>query len=218
MRRSYHQHCAVAKALDVVGDRWTLLLIRELLLGPRRYTDLLAGLPGIGTNLLAHRLRDLEAAQVVARRALPAPAGSVVYELTPLGRGLEPILLQLGRWGAAFLGEPRPQDARRAGWYVVSMAATFRPELAHGLDRTFELQIDEDVFHLSVCREQVAIGSPRSRPALVVRTDLDTFLGLLSSDVEPKAALEAGDIELEGSREDFVDFIELFRWPVLEHA
>src|SRR5918996_4677686 len=102
-KRRYDQYCALARALDVVGERWTLLLVRELLLGPRRYTDLLGGLPGIGTNLLADRLRYLEQVGLVRRRVLPPPAGSTVYELTELGRELEPTVFALGRWGAHFL-------------------------------------------------------------------------------------------------------------------
>src|SRR5712691_3728539 len=98
-RRSYNQYCALARALDVVGERWTLLLVRELLLGPRRYKDLLDGLPGIGTNLLADRLKHLEDAGMIRRVVLPPPAGSAVYELTELGRRLEPAVFELGRWG-----------------------------------------------------------------------------------------------------------------------
>src|SRR5438270_8716701 len=105
-KRSYDQYCAVARGLDVIGDRWTLLLVRDLLLGPKRYKDLLEGLPGIGTNLLAARLKELEAAGIVRRGVLPPPAGSSVYELTDKGQALEPAILALGRWGAQFLGVP----------------------------------------------------------------------------------------------------------------
>src|SRR6266542_1496523 len=120
-RRSYDQYCALARALDVIGERWTLLVVRELLLGPKRYKDLLDGLPGIGTNLLAQRLRELEENGLVRRRRLPAPAGVAVYELTEAGRALEDSVLALGRWGAAFLGVPRTTDRYRPGWYVLSM-------------------------------------------------------------------------------------------------
>jgi DNA-binding HxlR family transcriptional regulator len=107
----------------VIGERWTLLVVRELLLGPKRYKDLLDGLPGIGTNLLAQRLRELEENGLVRRRRLPAPAGVAVYELTEAGRALEDSVLALGRWGAAFLGVPRTTDRYRPGWYVLSMLA-----------------------------------------------------------------------------------------------
>src|SRR5436305_7874524 len=102
--RSYDQYCAVARGLDVIGDRWTLLLVRDLLLGPKRYKDLLEGLPGIGTNLLAARLRELERAEVIERHALPPPAGSTVYQLTPTGEALQPVMMSIGRWGGRFLG------------------------------------------------------------------------------------------------------------------
>src|SRR5207249_10868829 len=98
-KRSYGQFEGLATALDAVGERWTLLLVRELLLGPRRYKDLLEGLPGIGTNLLARRLKELKGAGVIVKRSLPAPAGSSVYELTDSGRALEPDLIELARWG-----------------------------------------------------------------------------------------------------------------------
>ena len=98
--RSYGQFCGVAHALDLVGERWALLVVRELVLGPKRFTDLAAGLPGIGTNILTARLRELEQTGVVERRVLPPPAGSTVYELTPYGRELEPVLLALGRWAS----------------------------------------------------------------------------------------------------------------------
>src|SRR5215470_18393749 len=108
--RSYNQYCAVARSLDVIGERWTLLIIRDLLVGPKRYKDLLDGLPGIGTNLLAARLRDLEKAGIVRRTLLPPPAASTVYELTEVGRALEPAIFAIGRWGARFLGSPRETD------------------------------------------------------------------------------------------------------------
>lgn len=216
MKRSYRQYCAVAKALDVVGERWTLLLVRELLLGPRRYKDLLAGLPGIGTNLLAERLRELEASGLIRRRSLPPPAGSAVYELTELGGGLQPALLELGRWGAQLLAEPSPSDTLRPGWYVVSMIATFRPELAQGLDATFELRIEDEVFRVRVQDGEATIGeSSTGGVDLVLTCDLGSFLALLSGELNPNEALEAGRIEIDGDREAFFRFHELFRWPAL---
>src|ERR671936_950820 len=109
-RRSYGQFCGLARAVEVVGERWALLIVRDLLVGPKRFTDLRRGLPRIPTNVLAERLRELEYAGVVRRRLLPRPAGSVVYELTPYGQELEEAVLPLGRWGARALGEPRPDE------------------------------------------------------------------------------------------------------------
>lgn len=107
-RRSYDQHCAAARALDLVGDRWTLLVVRELLAGPRRYTDLHADLPGVSTDMLVSRLKDMEGAELVTRRRLPPPASAFVYELTPRGRDLLPVLRALAAWGHRSSASPGP--------------------------------------------------------------------------------------------------------------
>ncbi|MYV58168.1 helix-turn-helix domain-containing protein, partial [Streptomyces sp. SID3212] len=120
-RRSYDQYCSAARALDAVGDRWTLLIVRELLAGPRRYTDLHADLPGVSTDVLASRLKDMERDELATRRKLPPPAAAVVYELTERGRGLLPVLTALARWGAPALEERRPTDAVRAHWFAVPL-------------------------------------------------------------------------------------------------
>jgi DNA-binding HxlR family transcriptional regulator len=214
MKRSYRQHCAVAKALDVIGERWTLLLVRELLLGPRRYKDLLAGLPGIGTNLLAERLRELEHSGVIERRTLPPPAGATVYELTALGHGLQAAVLELGRWGARFLAEPSGGDALRAGWYVVSMLATVRPELADGVDMTIDLRVQDEVFRVRVRDGEATIAEPGSGDrTLALTCDLPSFLALLAGELSPSRALEDSLIEVDGDRDDLFRFYELFRWP-----
>jgi DNA-binding HxlR family transcriptional regulator len=122
-RRSYDQYCAVARALDAVGERWSLLIVRELLGGPRRYTDLHADLPGVSTDILAARLKQLEAEELVARRRLERPANATVYELTGRGRELRPVIEALGEWGLAALGEQRPTDAVREHWFTPQRAA-----------------------------------------------------------------------------------------------
>src|SRR5918912_3406990 len=148
--RSYRQHCAVARGLDLVGERWTLLIVRDLLTGPKRYTDLLAGLPGIGTNLLATRLRELEEQGLVTRRVLPPPAGSTVYELTDVGQALEPVIMALGRWGNRFLGARREGDFLSANAYLLAMRGTFRPDRAQGVTARYELHVGEQVFEVTV--------------------------------------------------------------------
>jgi DNA-binding HxlR family transcriptional regulator len=120
-RRSYDQYCAIARALDAVGERWSLLIVRELLGGPRRYTDLHADLPGVSTDILAARLKQLEAEGVVARRRLEKPANATVYELTERGAALRPVLGALGDWGLPELGEQRPTDAVRGHWVTASV-------------------------------------------------------------------------------------------------
>jgi DNA-binding HxlR family transcriptional regulator len=213
-KRSYDQYCALARALDVIGERWTLLLVRELLLGPKRYKDLLAGLPGIGTNLLVERLRHLEQLDLVRRRTLPPPAGSAVYDLTELGRGLEPAVIELGRWGAHFLGEPRKPDAMQPGWFFVSLRATFRPELAARLRKSYEFRIGDDVFHVGIDRVTLTTAQgPGSDPDAVVTTDLETFIALLAQRLQPGEALKRSGFELEGHAADLSRFVEIFAWP-----
>ncbi|MFD7919128.1 winged helix-turn-helix transcriptional regulator [Streptomyces sp. NPDC059740] len=129
-RRRYDQFCAVARALDRVGDRWTLLIVRELSAGPRRYTDLHADLPGISTDVLASRLKDMEADELATRRRLPAPASATVYSLTPRGRGLLPVLTALAEWGAPDLAERRPTDAVRPHWFAIPLARRLREAAA----------------------------------------------------------------------------------------
>lgn len=121
MTRRYEQYCPMAHALDLVGDRWALLIVRDLMHGPLRYTDLVERLPGIGTNILAARLRDLERHGVVTRRTLPPPAASRVYDLTDYGRELRPALRELALWGARSLGPPTEQDELFAGWLANAM-------------------------------------------------------------------------------------------------
>jgi DNA-binding HxlR family transcriptional regulator len=124
--KRYDQYCPIACALGLVGERWTLLVVRELMHGPKRYTDLVDGLHGIGTNILAARLKELEAAGLVERRKLPPPAASTVYELTPTGRELRPVLHELARFGARLMGPP-PLDALNPGWLVDALDLSLSP-------------------------------------------------------------------------------------------
>ncbi len=146
-RRSYDQYCATARALDVVGDRWTLLIVRELLAGPRRYTDLHADLPGVSTDMLATRLKDMEHSGLALRRKLPAPSSSYVYELTPRGKDLLPVLQALGEWGAPELTERRPTDAVRAHWLALPL---LRELAVLGEAGVVDVLLDEGRFHVRV--------------------------------------------------------------------
>ncbi|MGV9643597.1 winged helix-turn-helix transcriptional regulator [Streptomyces sp. NPDC004822] len=146
-RRSYDQYCSAARALDAVGDRWTLLIVRELLAGPRRYTDLHADLPGVSTDVLASRLKDMERDGLTTRRRLPPPGAAYVYELTDRGRQLLPVLQALGEWGRSELGERRPTDAVRAHWYALPLLSSLEGE---GL---LEVRLEEGDFHLHVGAE-----------------------------------------------------------------
>ena len=201
-RRSYDQYCTVARALDVVGERWTLLLVRELLTGPKRFKDLLEGLPGIGTNLLAGRLKALEEDGILRRATLPPPAGSKVYELTELGRSLEPVVVELSRWGSRLLGTPRGEDDLRPAWAAVALRSVFDVEAVRGSKETYEFRIDGEVFHVRVEEGGVeARQGPADDPDVVVAGATEAFISVAAGRVDPEAAVEAGSIRVEGSRE-----------------
>src|SRR3954454_10904281 len=138
-RRTYDQACGTAYALDVVGDRWALLVVRELVLGPRRFTDLRDGLPGIGPNVLSERLKQLEQSGVVRRRVLPPPAASTVYELTEWGAELEDIVIRLGRWGVRAPNLSLDNTHTRPEWLILGMRAVYSPDGDPGRT-TYELR------------------------------------------------------------------------------
>jgi DNA-binding HxlR family transcriptional regulator/putative sterol carrier protein len=202
-KRSYNQYCAVARALDIVGERWTLLIVRELLTGPKRFKDLLEGLPGIGTNLLTARLKTMEGYGVVHRVTLPPPAASKVYDLTELGRSLESVITALGRWGLEFLGTPDQEDDLSPAWAVVAMRSALKQEATVGLWEIYEFHIDEKAFHLRIRDGEVEVlqGPAAVDPDLVVRGDTQAFLALAAGRVEPKKALDSGEIRIEGDQE-----------------
>ena len=141
-KRSYDQSCGLATALDVLGERWALLILRDLVLGPQRYTDLLEGLGGIGTNLLANRLRELEALGLVRKRELPPPAASTVYELSEEGRELEPAMAALGRWGARYVTLPESAESFPPRFLLIGLVMSLTPEHARALEgRRYELRV-----------------------------------------------------------------------------
>src|SRR5262245_50461930 len=137
--RKYGQFCGLARALELVGERWALLIVRDLILGPKRFTDLRRLQPRIPTNVLTTRLKELERDGIVQRRALPRPASAVVYELTPYGQELRGVILRLGRWGARSMGPPSPDDVVTAESFVLALHAAFQPDRAKGMSATFEV-------------------------------------------------------------------------------
>jgi DNA-binding HxlR family transcriptional regulator len=147
--KRYGQFCSVARALDLLGDRWAMLVVRELLLGPKRYTDLLDGLPGVGTNVLAVRLRELEEAGIVAREKLPLPAASTVYVLTGDGVALRPIVDELARWGLRLMTRPEHGEALRSSWLVYSLAVS-TPAMGMLDEDELELRVDHEPHTLTV--------------------------------------------------------------------
>jgi DNA-binding HxlR family transcriptional regulator len=194
--KRYGQRCPAAIALDVIGERWTPLIVRELLLGPKRFTDLADGLPGIGTNILTNRLAGLQEHGVVEKHTLPRPTPVAVYELTEAGRALAPVLRELRAWGARFGPAPRPGDAVQPAW-IIQSAVSRNPRL--GPRRTCELRVGDDSFGLIGTDDGVEVrtGSVPT-PEAVITVEPRLFLRLASGKIDPADA--AGRIEIEGDR------------------
>jgi DNA-binding HxlR family transcriptional regulator len=213
--RTYGQWCALAKALEVVGERWSLLVVRELLDGPRRYTDLLDGIPGISTDVLAARLRHLEDGGVLVRRTLPPPASSQVYELTERGRALTPSVGALARWGMQLLGDRNADEAFRPQWLAAALRALLAPDPPP--DAT--LDVDFELGAAEVVRIRVADGTlasvpdPGCEPDLVVRADVGTLAALANGSLRARDAIADGRLELDGGREAIRAYSRLFPLP-----
>ena len=191
--KRYGQACAIARALDVVGERWSLLLVRELALGPRRYRDLANGLPGIPSNVLAERLKDLQAAGVIARRTLPAPTDVTVYELTDAGRALQPALNELLDWGLRYGPKPSRDDVGQPGWAL--LGATGRPTaLPDGL--TCELRVGPEFFYLSSDAGKLAVRrGPAPDGDAVVTMSADTLYSLVTGQRTVTDAIRHSTVE-----------------------
>jgi DNA-binding HxlR family transcriptional regulator len=178
--KGYRQFCAASRALDVLGDRWALLVVRELLFGPRRYTDLLTGLPGIGSSVLTTRLRDLEQANLVARRRLPPPAAVLVYELTNDGEDLRSVIDALTRWGLRLMDHPTPDDTIRASWLALSLCVSVRPIFLPA-DGELELRLDGEPHTV---RERAGRLEARwghaARPIAVVQSSIEAMYLIVS--------------------------------------
>jgi DNA-binding HxlR family transcriptional regulator len=213
--RSYNQYCGLAYALDIVGERWTLLIVRELIVGPRRFKDLLEGLPSISTNLLSERLKHLELQGLIRRRILPPPAGSTVYELTALGQALEATLLELGRWGSQF-APPSPEGATvlHVGSYALTLKTFFRPEQAQGLNETYELHMDNEVLQVQIAGGEIHVRQGEARQAnAVFHTDMPTYLALLGGQIQPHEACAKGLLRIEGDQGALSRFLRICGLP-----
>ena len=212
-RRTYGDRCGVARALDLVGERWALLVVRELLLGPKRFTDLRAGLPGLSPDVLSQRLRELEQAGLLRRRKLAPPAGSRVYELTERGLALEPIVLELGRWGSR-TPLPEGEAAFGADSLVLALKTRFDPSAAGDIDVRVDLRLGEDGFRSRVAggRLEVVRGNGE-RPDAIVASDPGTLAGVLWHDRPLTEALRTGDVEIDGSTPAVRRFLGAFPAP-----
>lgn len=209
-KRTYGDPCGIARALDLVGERWALLVVRELLLGPKRFTDVRAGLPQLSPDVLAQRLRELEQAGIVRRRKLAPPAGSRVYELTDWGRELEPAVIALGRWGSR---APFPPTAAEIGAdaVIIALKTRFDPTVADDLDASYELRLGEHRFHAWVANGQLAVvrGDAPAADA-TIETNPGTLAALLWHGTRLATALRSGTITIEGSKLAVTRFLGLF--------
>jgi len=197
-RRDYRQYCGLAAALDVLGERWTLLIVRELLLGPRRYGELLAELPGIGTNLLAERLKFLTDRGVL--RHAGNSGNERAYELTELGHQLREPVLGLARWGLAQLGPPTGDELMRPHWGFLAVQSMMDAGRAAGIDEAYEFRVEDSVFHIRI-RDGVPAafqGACPDEPAMIASVDSATFLEIGAKRLSPFEALACGRLSIRG--------------------
>jgi len=211
--RTYGDACGIARALDVVGERWALMTVRELVLGPKRFTDLRNGLPHASPNVLSQRLRELEQAGLVRRRKLPPPAASHVYELTDRGLELAPVLNSLGTWGAR-LPLPGPDASMSFDAHILSFRTLFDPALADGFDARVALRLGERTFRAEVAdgRFEIVEGEPAA-PDAIITSDAGTVLAVAHGRASLADAEGGGLLEITGDRAVAERFLGLFPLP-----
>jgi DNA-binding HxlR family transcriptional regulator/putative sterol carrier protein len=201
-RYRYQQYCALARTLDVAGDRWTLLIVRELAPGPRRFTDLIDGLPGVSRKLLTDRLRALERDGIIARQELPPPAARQVYALTDDGRDLAVAMAPLIAWGARRLGERKPEESFRARWPAVAMAGLADRESARGVSESYQYVVGDSAFHFTVDDGSIQLHDGRVQdPAVTWTTDEETWVEIASGRITASSAAAAGALTVVGDAE-----------------
>jgi DNA-binding HxlR family transcriptional regulator len=210
-RRAYGQLCGLAHALELVGERWALLIVRDLLVGPRRFTDLRRGLPRIPTNVLSTRLRELEHSGVVRRRVLPRPDGSIIYELTEYGRDLEDVVIRLGRWGARSMGEPGPEDVLTRDALITALRATFTPDPARRGKTRYEVRVGDFVVHAVASASSVTVEEgPLPDADLVIETG-PAIGAVMAGELAPQQALASGAMVVTGKADLLAEFARTFR-------
>ncbi|AGM04443.1 MULTISPECIES: helix-turn-helix domain-containing protein [Amycolatopsis] len=213
--RTYGQFCGLARALEIIGERWSLLVIRDLVLGPKRFDELQHGLPKIPTSILSTRLNELERHGVVQRRVLSQLDAGVVYELTEYGNDLDQILLQLGLWGARSLTDPAADDLFTLDAAILSLYTTFQPDAARGIDCAFELHYgDQMIVHAVVEDGAMTAGEgPHPNPDLVIEPRGPVVLKLLNGEMDAASALTCGAVAIKGEPAMLELFTRLFHIP-----
>jgi DNA-binding HxlR family transcriptional regulator/putative sterol carrier protein len=214
-RRTYGDDCAAAHALDLVGERWALLVVRELLFGPKRFSDLRRGMPNASPNVLSQRLRELEEVGVVRRHRLGPPVSSWVYELTDWGLGLEPVLTHLGRWGRRSPLHPREAEAQiSVDSLMLALRSHFDPSADVGLTRTYALNLGDDHFCVRITdgRLDIARGEAPA-PDAVIETDTRTFTALLAKRQRLDEMMASGRLRLTGDAESVGRLFDLVAMP-----
>jgi DNA-binding HxlR family transcriptional regulator len=214
----YGQYCGLAKTLDLVGERWTLLIIRELLFSPRRFSDLAEALRGISTSVLTERLSRLEDERLIVRRTLPPPAASKVYELTEAGQELGRAMLPLAVWGTRLLAAKRRKrtETFRPAWAFLYLRETFDPSTARDVHDVYEFHIDDSIISVIVDDgEMRVIEGPSDRPVDVqIHADADTFIDIGVGRVRPSEALREGKLRLLGDKAALRRYASIIRRPL----
>ncbi|MFC4114419.1 winged helix-turn-helix transcriptional regulator [Nonomuraea zeae] len=214
-QRTYNQYCATARTLDLVGERWTLLLVRELLTGPKRFGDLQHSLRGLGTGLLAARMKHLEREGLVRKVTLPPPARTPAYALTQAGEELGPVVLAMARWGLKWaMGEPLEQETFHPGWGVLGLRACFDAEAAAGLHALYEFRVGEEIFHARIDDGAIeTVHGPAQHPDVVITIGDEVFRDLVASRSTLAEALGDGTASASGDQEALRRLHQLFRLP-----
>jgi DNA-binding HxlR family transcriptional regulator len=201
-KRDYGQFCGLAGALNVIGERWTLLVVRELLIGPARFNELLDNLPGMGPNLLTERLRSLVDLDVVAQQSVPGDGRARQYALTGVGEQLRRPVLSLARWGLQFLDEEDSAGATRATWGFLAVQSMVCPDAVPGVSEVYEFRVAEQVFSIAVHDGAVTFGrGPVPAPDLTVECDTDTFIRIGARMLSPYDAVATGTVKITGAPE-----------------
>jgi DNA-binding HxlR family transcriptional regulator len=212
-KRSYDDRCGAARALDLIGERWALLVARELLLGPKRFTDLRAGLPGISPNILSQRLHEFEQAAIIGRRRLAPPASGWVYQLTEWGQQLEPVIRELARWGFRSPFFDRNSHLN-VDSLILSFRTTFSPPPGERLTAELELRFEDHRFRAVVDGDSFEVGRGCcERPDVIVDTDPLTLAGVVFEGRNLGDAVRSGKLRLQGEAAVVVRFVSLFRLP-----